>query len=356
MNNEPAVKKTLEIAIRLVLVALLLWYSFSILSPFITSLLWGIIMAVSLSPLFNFIRQKTKWSNKTTATIITVLVFLSIFIPIYFISNLVIDEVTSLTTLFKGEEISIPSPDVSIQNIPVVGKIIFSKWNEAHNNIDVFLETYKTSIENIGSWTLGFFMDMGSSLIHLLLAVFFAGILLAYKEQSTRMAYQLCIRIAGTHGESFNEITENTIMSVMKGVIGVSIIQALLSGLGLYIFNIPYAGILTVLCLILAVVQIGLFPIGIFVVGYSFLYLETWVAISITIWLLAVGILESILKPVLMGSGSKMPMPVIFIGVMGGFIVFGFIGMFVGAIVFTISYKLFIIWLYDIPSPDHKEL
>jgi predicted PurR-regulated permease PerM len=56
---------------------------------------------------------------------------------------------------------------------------------------------------------------------------------------------------------------------------------------------------------------------------------------------------DAFLKPLLMGRGVDVPMLVIFIGAIGGFVLSGIIGLFVGAIVFALGYKLFVLWLEE---------
>jgi predicted PurR-regulated permease PerM len=63
------------------------------------------------------------------------------------------------------------------------------------------------------------------------------------------------------------------------------------------------------------------------------------------------GLSDNVLKPLLLGKGALVPMLVIFLGVIGGFIMSGFIGLFVGPIVFSIGYKLFVAWLDDNSEP-----
>ena len=69
------------------------------------------------------------------------------------------------------------------------------------------------------------------------------------------------------------------------------------------------------------------------------------------IWLIIATMSDNILKPILLGAGAPVPTVIIFLGAIGGFIAFGFIGLFIGAIVLSLGYKLFLVWLrgdYDV--------
>ena len=129
-------------------------------------------------------------------------------------------------------------------------------------------------------------------------------------------------------------------------------LQSSLAGMGFFVAGIPGAGIWTLLCLMLSTIQIGLYPIIVPVVIYAFYTYSAPVAIGLTAWLFAITLLDGILKPILLRRGAPVPMPVIFIGVLGGFISFGIIGMFIGAVIFSIGYKLFLVWLNDKPLEE----
>jgi predicted PurR-regulated permease PerM len=58
-----------------------------------------------------------------------------------------------------------------------------------------------------------------------------------------------------------------------------------------------------------------------------------------------VGALDNVLKPLLLGRGVAVPTAVIFVGAFGGFIAMGIVGLFIGAVVLSVAYKLFLAWL-----------
>jgi predicted PurR-regulated permease PerM len=119
----------------------------------------------------------------------------------------------------------------------------------------------------------------------------------------------------------------------------------LCAGIGFLVAGIPYAGIWTLLCLILAIIQIGIFPIVLGVLIYIWTTAHTITAILLTVWMIPVGLLDNILKPLMMGKGAPVPMLVIFLGSLGGFIYSGIVGLFTGAVILSLGYRLFDTWL-----------
>ena len=63
------------------------------------------------------------------------------------------------------------------------------------------------------------------------------------------------------------------------------------------------------------------------------------------VWFILVMLSDNFLKPIFLGRGAPVPMLVIFLGSIGGFISMGFIGLFVGAVILSLGFKLFRAWL-----------
>jgi predicted PurR-regulated permease PerM len=133
----------------------------------------------------------------------------------------------------------------------------------------------------------------------------------------------------------------------MQGVIGVAIIQAVLSAIGMVVAGVPAAILWTVMVLVCAVSQLP--PILILgpVAAYVFSANETTPAVIFLVWSILVSASDGFLKPMLMGRGVDIPMLVILIGAIGGMMLSGIIGLFVGAVVLAIMYTLFMSWMDD---------
>jgi predicted PurR-regulated permease PerM len=136
-----------------------------------------------------------------------------------------------------------------------------------------------------------------------------------------------------------------TIRSVAQGVLGVALIQAVLAGIGLIVMGVPYAGLLALLVLLWAIIQLPTLIVLLPVIIYVFSTSATVPAVIFMIYMLLVGLSDNILKPLLLGRGLDIPMPVVLLGAIGGMIMSGLIGLFVGAVVLSVGYTLYIVWL-----------
>ena len=187
-------------------------------------------------------------------------------------------------------------------------------------------------------------LSAASGGIQIMLALIIAGILLTFKGAGEEIR-KFFRKIAGDKGDEFADVTMKTVGNVVKGVSGVAMILAILHGILFMMASIPYAGIWHEVIFILAVLQLPVIFVTLPVVIYMFAVKEPVPAIIWTILLLIAGLSDNVLKPILLGKGAVVPMLVIFIGVIGGFILSGFIGLFTGAIVMSIGYKLFVGWI-----------
>jgi len=265
-------------------------------------------------------------------------------------------EVEHIARQLMNDQLNIPAPSPGVKEWPLIGKPLNAAWLAASQNLGAFAAQYSEQLKSAASWLLETLVNFGMGIIQFVLATIISGILLANAESSSQYVHKLFIRIAGKEGEEFSDVATRTIRNVIKGIIGVAAIQTALASAGFFLAGIPGAGIWSLLCFIFCIVQVGVFPVAIPVVIYSFSFLDTTTATILCIWLVIVSLTDNFLKPILLGQGAPVPMPVIFIGVIGGFMATGFSGMFVGAIVFSIAYKILLGWLKETPMPPAKEL
>ena len=189
---------------------------------------------------------------------------------------------------------------------------------------------------------------VGIAVLQFVLSILVAGILLARARSSADLTHALFNRLFGNKGLEYEALVGATIRSVASGILGVALIQSVFAGFGFLVVGMPGAGLWALLFLIAAVLQVGVVVL-IPAVVYVFTIASTTKATIFLIWCLGVGLMDNVLKPFLLGRGVSVPIAVIFIGAIGGFMVVGVIGLFVGAILLSISYELVLAWL-EIPA------
>lgn len=283
--------------------------------------------------------------NTLSAILLSTLLLLIILIPCLFLGESMISGLKSLVELYKADQLQIPPPPDSILSWPVIGKDFHSIWKTASENPGEVLKMYGPQIKTAFGWVVSFVSQAGMGFLIILASIAISAVFLIYSEKGGSAAHNLFVRLAGDQGENFAKITEVTIRNVARGIIGVAFIQAALAGIGFLIAGVPLAGLWALIALLLGIIQIGVTPVSVVVLIYVFTTANTLTAVLLTIWLILVGLSDNILKPFLLGKGAPVPMVVIFLGAIGGFLFSGFMGLFLGAIVLSLGYKLMVAWL-----------
>jgi len=191
---------------------------------------------------------------------------------------------------------------------------------------------------------------LGFTVAQLLLSIVVAGVLLAKAQAAYEITRALFRRLFEDKGPEFQQLVGNTIRSVTFGIIGVAVIQSVFATIGFVVARLPGAGMWAVIFLIAAVLQFGMLVL-IPAVIYVFATATTTKAVLFLIWCAIVGLMDNVLKPILLGRGAAVPIAVVFLGAIGGFVAMGIIGLFVGAIVLSVGYKLFLAWIEDPATP-----
>ncbi len=349
LNEKPEIslKKTVEIVVSLAAIIGLFIWCFRIIAPFFNLIVWGIIIAVALYPGFKKLERTFGDRKKLAALVITLVLLGVIILPSIKLTGSLVTELRDFSQDIINEDVQIAPPPDKVADWPLIGEWAYKTWQSASEGLVTILQQFEPQLIKISKWLLETVVETGFGLIKFMLSIIIAGILLINSGNAGRVARNVFIRVAGDRGKEFADLSEKTIRNVTRGILGVAIIQSLLAGLGFILAGIPGAGLWTFLALLFAVIQVGVAPVTIPVIVYMFYTMNTPVAILFTIYFLVVMISDNILKPLLLGKGAPVPMLVVFLGAIGGFITTGFLGLFTGAVILSLGYKLFQVWIGD---------
>jgi len=344
-SQQEFVSHALEAAIRIGLVFLLAAWCFEIVRPFITPIVWGAIIAIAAYPGYQWLQARLGERRTLAATLFTLLMLIVVIAPTVMLSGTLVEAVKPLAVNLSEGSLSIPPPPEAIKSWPVIGDNLYGFWTLASHNIEAALQKIGPEIKAVGTWLLTTAAGAGFGILQFVFAIVIAGVLMPQASGAYRGAQALSIRLAGEQHTDLVDLVEKTVRSVASGILGVALIQSLLAGLGFMVAGVPAAGFWALLCLLLSVAQIGITLILIPVVIYLFNTADMVTAVGFLIWSIPVGLIDNILKPILLARGVKTPMVIIFMGAIGGFLASGIIGLFVGAVVLALSYEVFRLWL-----------
>jgi len=350
-----SINQPLEISIRLGVVFLIVTWCMLILSPFASMLLWGAIIAVAVYPSFISLTTKLSGQKKLALTIISLIGIAIILLPTIFLTSSLVDSASNLGHSISSGNLKVPPPSESIQTWPLIGEKVYAVWSQASLDLSVVTEKYHDQLVVFGKSFLGMAASTGLSVIQLIISTFIAVAFLANADSASAVMRKLGHRLSSSHGEQLLTMTIFTIRSVAGGLLGIAIFQAILAGIGMALVGIPAAGLLALGVLLLCIAQIP--PILLLgpVAFYVFSIETATVATIFLIWCLIVNFSDLVLKPMLLGRGVDAPMLVILLGAIGGMLMSGIIGLFVGAVVLAVGYKLFESWLSVSHSDDMKQ-
>lgn len=332
-------------AIQLLALSILIIWCYRIIEPFITLLIWGTVIAIALYPTHKALSKRLGNREYWSAGIISLTLIAIIVVPAAWLLFSTVKEVKVLADMYQSGQFVIQQPSADIKEWPVIGNTIYNIWLKASTNLNELVIEYSDMLKEVAFAVFGLLANTGKAVFLFFGSIVISGALLAFSNPVAQLIRSVFVKLIGQQGEEYTTIAATTVRSVAKGVLGVSLIQSILAGIGMVVADIPFAGLWIVICVILSIVQIGVFPVSIGVMIYIWTTGNTTAAILLTIWMLFVGVSDNILKPFLLGKGTKVPMLIVFIGSIGGFIFSGFIGLFTGAIVLSLGYKLFNAWL-----------
>jgi predicted PurR-regulated permease PerM len=376
----------LEQGLSVVTLGLLLIGCFVVMRPFISALMWAIMLGYTLWPVQ---RRITHWlGNRRTlaASVTTLSIALVLVVPFVVLGVSVADDARALAAATrKWSAGGLPPPPAWLETFPVVGGQAKAYWEEFDMDLESFWHQLRnpidetTSDENLDSaidplpevdrqppparfeesrlanalrkvfawaqsWLPRAGLAIGRGITEVALSVFLAFFIL---RDGTAVADRLATgvdRIAGERGRHLLEVAGNTVRGVVYGILGTALVQGGLAAVGFLIAGVPGATLLGLLTFFLSVVPMG--PPLVWLPAVIWLYQQdsTGWAIFMLIWGLIVSSVDNLVKPWLISQGSNLPFILIFFGVIGGALAFGVIGVFLGPTLLAVAYRIIEEW------------
>jgi predicted PurR-regulated permease PerM len=343
----------LDVLIRAGLILAMAMLCYQVFSPFLTLMVWALILAVTIYPLHQVLASKLGGRQGLAASLLVVVSVALIVTPTAMLMSSLGDSVHQLINDVQSNSLKIPAPRPGVDEWPVVGKKIHDVWSKAHADLPSLVKSMQPKIGELAKTALGFVAGIGGGLLQFIASFIIAGIIMACGQSGTRGSQAIFERIAGIdRGSELARLSTATIRAVAQGVIGVAFIQAIIVGLALLVAGIPWAGALAAIVLVLGIAQVPALLVTLPAIIYIWSSGEysNAAAITCSVVLFLSGMADNVLKPLMLGRGVDAPMPVILLGALGGMGTAGILGMFVGATLLTLGYQIFMGWVAANPS------
>lgn len=343
--------------IRAGMVAVLAVACYQIFHPFLDLMLWALILSVSLYPLQERLGGWLGTGPGRTATLIVVIGIGILSVPLYLLGASIATSVQDALSLVRAGGLHVPPPADSVAEWPVVGKPLHAVWLQAATDLASLTQQYAAQLKEISLDLLRKLAGFGVTLLMFIVALIIAGIFMAYGESGQRSAVQIASRLfSPERGPEIARLCAATIRAVAQGVVGIAFIQMLLIGIAFVLMGVPGAGLLALAVLVFGILQLPAtlvtLPVIVFVLATQGASVAT---VAFSIYVFVAGLVDNVLKPLLLGRGVDVPMPVVLIGALGGMVTSGLIGLFIGPVVLSVSYLLFWHWVLDRPEVQRQD-
>jgi predicted PurR-regulated permease PerM len=328
---------------------LLMILCYKIIAPFVQILIWAVVIAVGLYPAHTSLATKLGGREKTSAMILVLIGLAVVITPVWLTAESSITALQQASANVAAGTVEIPPPNESVADWPLIGEPIYKFWSSAATNLESTMNTYAPQLKTLTKLSASVAGGMFLGALQFVVSIIIGGALIMNAESGYRVTQNIAGSLMGDDtGEKMTKLSILTIRSVVNGILGIAVIQALAAAVGLIVMDVPAAGLWALAVLVVAIVQLPpwlvLAPIAIWVFSVA----EPVPATIFGIYMLIVSLADMVLKPMLLGRGVDTPMLVILVGAIGGAMTSGIIGLFLGAVILAVSYELLVAWM----APD----
>ena len=332
------------------LIGALIAASFWILRPFLPAIVWA-TMIVVFTWHFMLRIQHWLWNRRSLAvTVMTLALLIILILPFSLAATTIISNTETVAHWAQSlSSFTLPPMPEWLPKLPLIGSWASSTWTRVvvASHLDDLPAKLAPYAGTVIRFLIGGAGGIGLMFLQFLLTIAFAAIMYAYGERAAEAVIRLGRRLAGDRGETAVRLAAQAIHGVAMGVLLTAIVQSAVAGVGLAVCGIPFPIILTAVIFILCVAQIGPGLVLIPTVAWMYWSGDTVWATVMLIWSVVVLTMDNVLRPVLIKRSAKLPLLLIFIGVIGGLLAFGLIGIFVGPVVLAVAFTLLQAWVAE---------
>ncbi|MEI4220277.1 MAG: AI-2E family transporter YdiK [Candidatus Dasytiphilus stammeri] len=342
-----------QIVFLFMFISLLILTCFWVVRPFLPGFAWASMVVIATWPILIQI-QNILWGQRILAVVVMImLLFLLFIIPASLLIESFIDNIIPLIEYLSSGQIKLP-PLHWLTSIPMIGEKLASIWKSILSGESSTMMTYiKPYVGKTTSFVFSQAAHVAHLMLHLILMIFFSILLYWRGEKIGNEVRQFARRLAPQQGETAVLLAIQAIRAVALGISVTALVQGLLGGIGLALFGIPYATLLTGILVLFCLMQLGTLPVLVPAIIWFYWEGDTTRGTSLVIWSCIIIAIDNVLRTVLIRMGADLPIILVIGGVIGGLLTFGMIGLFIGPVVLAISYRLIHAWMHELPASNH---
>ena len=342
----PSFQANLDTLLRLGGAAIVLVGVFMVVQPFISAMVFAGVLAIATWPLFERLRHSLGGNPTLAATVMLLAILVLVIIPISLLSAAAADQLPAVANVAKGwMKGGLHAPE-SLKSVPMIGERAYMEIESLLGDRDQLAALLERAMEPAGRLSLAFVRVLGDGILQLLLVAFIVFFYYRDGDRIVAVLSRASERLSGHLSAEVMTIVTSTTRSVFIGIVGTAAAQALVALIGFLIAGVPGAFMLAVATFVLSVVPMG--PVLIWGGAAIWLYVkgEPGWAVFMVIWgAVVISSIDNFLKPLLIARGSTLSLGLIFLGVLGGVVAFGFIGVILGPVLLALGLALGRAWV-----------
>jgi len=318
---------------------------FLVLRPFLSALMWAVILCYASWPGVRWLEPRLGGRRTLTALLMTVGVASILVLPFVIVGFTLVENVSAWVEAIK-DWVARGLPDLPawVADFPVVGADLATRW-EALETASGLSELAQVTLNPLREAVIASGAMLGRGTIEMALSVFIAFFVFRRGDELALGLRQALTRLIGARARQFIDVAGGTIQGVVYGILGTALAQGVLAGIGFLLVGVPGAVFLGLLTFFLSLVPMGPPFVWIPVVVWLATGHYYGAAVFMAIWgLLVISGIDNIIKPYLISRGSQMPFLLVFLGVIGGVLTFGFLGVFLGPVLLAVGYTFLLAW------------
>jgi predicted PurR-regulated permease PerM len=317
-----------------------------VIQPFLSALLVAGVLAIATWPAYERLRSNLRGNSTISASVMLVLILATTIVPIALLAEAAADHVPPLFAAvrdWRADGLRVPE---QVKSIPVVGESIYQWLLTLLADRTQSAALLQRALEPAGKLSFALVRLLGDGILQMLLVAFIVFFYYRDGERIAQLTHRISRRLSGQMSDEVLSIVVGTTRSVFVSIVGTAAAQAIVAYIGFLIAGVPGAFLLSVGTFVLSVVPMG--PVVLWGGAAIWLYMQGepgW-AIFMAIWGAAViSSIDNFLKPLLIARGSTLSLALIFLGVLGGVLAFGFIGVILGPVLLALGVSLGRAWI-----------
>ena len=338
------------------LLTLLIIGTVVVLRPFIISLILAAVLAYASWPVYEWLLRHLHERPGAAALAMTVLLLLTLVIPFAVMGVSLVDNAVELLRLLReAMNRPLPPPPGWLETIPFAGGYLEAKWlllmEGDEGAVLLQLKAYLLQLP-LKNWAIKAGGALGEGVVLISFSVLICFFFYRDGPAITMRVQTVMEHLAGHRAKALIEVTAGTVSRVINGILGTALAQSVLALIGFWVAGVPAAMLLGLLTFFLSIIPMG--PPLVWLPASLWLYVQgqtAWAIFLAVYGLVVISSIDNLIKPYLISRGGALPLLLVFMGVLGGLLAFGFIGVFLGPVILAVAYALLSEWMRPAAQP-----